>query len=314
LGKVLAAFLAFGMPLLAACSGGGGGGAVATTTSAPAPVSPATPTSGVAVNFQPAMTTVTYPAAAVTVIGAAKGMGNIAISAAGQGATITLGTDSSGNLSRVIIPAGSIDDRFLPYDTGRPLTDPSTLNFGIQLGDTFGFASANTIGYSISQVAAGQGLTSSAYGIWTSVWKSPSADAGVFAFGNLTPATAVPATGSATFNGFTTGFGGPTDGSAAFVLNGNAQIIANFSNQSVTTNLTNLSAGNISYTSSAKAAVPNLTGTSAITGNAYTGPLSGGGLSGTVNGNFYGSAAQETAGVWQASGGGSAWVGSFGAK
>jgi hypothetical protein len=315
LGKALAAFLAFGMPLLAACSGGGG----SATASAPAPVTPspqASPakTSGIAVNLQAPSTTVTYQAAAVTVVGAGKGMGNITIAVVGQGATITLGTDSSGNLSRVAIPAGSIDDTVVAAGgSGRPLTDPSTLLFAFQLDDVFGSAS-NTYGYSISQAAAGQGLTSSAYGIWTSVWKSPPADAGVFAFGNLTPAASVPATGSATFNGFTIGFGGPADGSAAFVLNGNVQIIANFGNQSVTTNLTNFSAGNISYTSSAKASVPNLTGTSAISGNAYTGPLSGGGLSGTINGNFYGSAAQETAGVWQASGGGNAWVGSFGAK
>jgi hypothetical protein len=60
--------------------------------------------------------------------------------------------------------------------------------------------------------------------------------------------------------------------------------------------------------------LPNLTGTSTISGNAYAGAISGGTLTGTINGNFYGSAAQETAGVWQASGGGNTWIGSFGAK
>lgn len=316
MGKALAAFLAFGMPLLAACSGGGGGA----PASAPAPVTPQTSTaktSGIAVNLQPPSTTVTYQAAAVTAVGAGKGMGNISIALVGQGATITLGTDSSGNLSRVVIPAGSIDDTLVAAGgSGRPLTDPLTLSFGFQLNDTLYFT--NEQSYALSQVAAGQGLTSSAYGMWAATGKSNPGDAGVFAFGNLTPAASVPTTGSATFNGFTFGAGGAINGASAtgssiYSLKGNAQIIANFATQSVTTNLTNFVTG-YSSSGSVSGPVPDLTGTSTISGNGYTGAISGGGLTGTINGNFYGSAAQETAGVWQASGGGNAWIGSFGAK
>jgi hypothetical protein len=51
-----------------------------------------------------------------------------------------------------------------------------------------------------------------------------------------------------------------------------------------------------------------------INGNGYAAALSGGALTGTLNGNFYGPGARETAGVWQASGAGQVWVGSFGAK
>jgi hypothetical protein len=311
------------------CSGGGGGSASGTSApaSTPAPVNFALPTagttSGVAVNLQAAKATVTYPAAAATAIGANGGMGNITLAVVGQGATITLSTDASGNLSGVTIPAGNIHDTvFGGGGPGHSLTDPLTLDFYYQLQDVFAFD--NDSAYTISQVAAGQGLTSSAYGLWASsgsgygFWaatgKAFSSDAGAFAFGNLTPPTAVPATGSATFSGFTVGFGGATDGSAVFTLKGNAQIIANFASQTVTTNLTNFGTDNISYNSTVTAHVPNLTGTSTISGNAYTGPISGGALTGTINGNFYGSAAQETAGVWQASGGGNAWLGSFGAK
>lgn len=318
MGKVLAAFLAFSMPLLAACSGGGGGSSVA-TTSPPATVTPSsqTKTSGVAVNLQPAKTTVVYPAAAVTALGAGKGMSNISISAAGQGATITLSTDDSGNLSGVVIPAGNINEPVSGGGgPGRSLADPATLDFYYQLQDVLAWADTpyGSIAYTISQVAAGQGLTSSAYGLWASSSNPPYSRAGAFAFGSLTPPASVPATGSATFNGFTTGMGGAIDSSAAFVLSGNVQIIANFANQTVTTNLTNFTTSNISYNSKTTAFLPSLTGTSTISGNAYTGPISGGALTGTINGNFYGTAALETAGVWQASGGGNAWIGSFGAK
>ena len=299
---------------LGGCSGGGGGSPPGTSTPAPTQALPTTgTTSGVAVNLQAAKTTVTYPAAAATAIGASKGMGNITMAVVGQGATITLSTDTSGNLSGVTIPAANINDMVSGGGgPGRALTDPLRLDFYYQLQDVFAFT--NDSGYTISQAAAGQGLTSSAYGLWAATGKAFPSDAGAFAFGNLTPPTAIPATGSATFSGFTVGFGGATDGSTAFVLKGNAQIIANFASQTVTTNLTNFQTDNISRNSPVTALVPSLTGTSTISGNAYAGGISGGSLIGTINGNFYGSAAQETAGVWQASGGGNAWLGSFGAK
>src|SRR6185503_2087283 len=141
---------------------------------------------------------------------------------------------------------------------------------------------------------------SSAYGLWASTLRNSAGDAGALAFGNLTPAASVPTTGSATFNGFTVGVGAVANGPANYSLRGNAQIIANFATQSVTTNLTNFIAG----TYGASASIPDLTGTSSMAGNAYAGAIAGGNLTGTINGNFYGSSAQETTGVWQVSGGG----------
>jgi hypothetical protein len=306
-----AALLASCLLSLGGCSGGGGGGSPVAAAPPPAPVTPAPQTSGIAVNLQAAKTTVAYQAAAATVLGASKGMGNIIFSAAGQGATLTLSTDASGNLSGVIIPAGGITDTVSGAGgTGASLTSPLTLDFTFQLNDTLAFTNEHS--YTLSQVAAGQGLTSSAYGLWASTGGRLPGDAGAFAFGNLTPAASAPTTGSATFNGFSIGMGGAIDSGATHFLKGNAQIVVNFATQNVTTNLTNFVTG--SYTSSAKPSVPDLTGTSTIAGNAYAGAISGGGLAGTINGNFYGTAAQETAGVWQAAGGGNAWIGSFGAK
>lgn len=304
--RYCAVLLASFLLSLGGCGGGGGGSPIA-AASAPASTTQTPRTSGIAVNLQAPNTTVAFPAAAVTVFGATKGLGNVTISPAGQGATITLTTDTSGNLSGVEMDPNGISDKSIGISgTGRSLTDP----YSGELDLPNILCCSNTIGYAITQIAVGQGLTSSAYGLWASTLGTPTGNMGAFAFGNLTPAASVPTTGSATFSGFTIGMGGAADGHSIFNLKGNAQIIANFATQSVTTNLTNISAS----TYGASTSVPDLTGTSSIAGNAYAGPISGGGLVGTINGNFYGSAAQETAGVWQASGGGNAWIGSYGAK
>jgi len=163
-----------------------------------------------------------------------------------------------------------------------------------------------------TQWAGNNSLSASAYGIWgASDTTGLAGPAGTYALGNLTPAAAVPATGTATFTGSTIGVGS-INGTAIQALRGDAQIVANFASLSVTTNFTNLGTQNIS--TNATGSLPDLSGTSTLAGNAYSGPISGSGLTGTVNGNFYGTAAQETAGVWQASGGGARWMGSYGAK
>jgi len=289
---------------LSACSGGGGSVATPAPATLP-PVTQTAPTSGIALNLQPPSTTVTYQAAAATATNAVNQMSNVSLSALGQGATITLTADASGNLSGVGIPAGGISLNGFSI-TGSSLTN----QFSGMVDIPNVICCSNSIGYGISQAAAGQGLTSSAYGLWASTLRNSAGDAGALAFGNLTPAASVPTTGSATFNGFTVGVGAVANGPANYSLRGNAQIIANFATQSVTTNLTNFIAG----TYGASASIPDLTGTSSMAGNAYAGAIAGGNLTGTINGNFYGSSAQETTGVWQVSGGGNAWIGSYGAK
>jgi hypothetical protein len=198
------------------------------------------------------------------------------------------------------------------WDYGGPISGnaPTAAQLVTILRDVYGFP--NTTGSVITQSIGAQSLNSAAYGFWASGDTATAGRAGTFAFGNLTPTASVPATGSATFNGTTTGVGGATSGSTVYALQGNAQIVANFATHSVMTNLTNLGTQNIS--TNAISSLPDLSGTSTISGNAYTGPISGGALAGTINGNFYGSSAQETAGVWQASGGGNTWIGSYGAK
>jgi hypothetical protein len=243
-------------------------------------------------------------------------VGGVAAAASGQGATITVttlggaytvvfnipttGTTFTQQFSEGVFDYGGA---FVTYSPDA--TDLAGLFKGV-------FGSPNTTDSLITQSVGAQYLNYAAYGLWASGDTATAGRAGTFAFGSLTPAASVPSTGSATFNGITIGVGGATSGSTVYALLGSAQIIANFATQSVTTNLTNLSTQNIS--TNAVGSLPNLSGTSAISGNAYAGTIAGTGLTGTINGNFYGPAAQETAGVWQASGGGNAWIGSYGAK
>ncbi len=304
-----AAFLASGILVLAACSGGGGG-----ASPAPAPAPAPAPSD---LSFQATFTTVAYPAASATALVTNAGVGGVAAAPSGQSATITITAAASGvtTVAFNIPTAGATFTQQVStsaFDYGGPFYTnvPTTAQLAPNLTSAFG--SPNTPAAVISQSTGAQSLSYAAYGLWAVGDTAAAGRAGTFAFGNLTPAASVPATGTATFNGATIGVGGATSGSTVYALQGNAQIIANFGNQSVTTNLTNLGTQNIS--TNATGSLPNLTGTSTIGGNAYTGPISGTGLTGTINGNFYGPAALETAGVWQASGAGNSWIGSYGAK
>jgi hypothetical protein len=279
-------------------------------------------------NFQPGNNTaveyqVTYQPASATALVTNAGVEGVATAAPGQGATITV-TSQGGAYSGVFnIPttgttftlqfAATVwDNGDNTYFANTPYSAPTTADLAAMLSRIFGFPNRSEALISLVAAPGVQTLDYAAYGLWASGDTAAAGRAGTFAFGTLTPTGSVPATGSATFAGTTMGAGGATSGSTVYALQGTAQIIANFATQSVTANLTNLSTQNIA--TNAVGSLPNLSGTSTISGNAYAGPIAGTGLTGTINGNFYGPAAQETAGVWQASGGGNAWIGSYGAK
>jgi hypothetical protein len=293
--------------------------AVAAFKAPPAlPAPPVAPPKTLPLNLQAANTTVTYDAASATTFVTNTGDRGAASAASGQGAKISLTSDAGGNF-RVIafnIPtAGGVVYTYqLPWaeagdDT---LSNPGLISLsstggGLWLGEGEDAR--------LSQVAGTQGLSFSAYGYWSSNDTGPAAPAGTFAIGNLTPVASMPTTGTVTFNGSTVAVGNAIKTGATDSLVGNVQIVANFSHQSLTINLTGLQTVHFPAGSGGVITpLPDLTGSAVISGNAYAGPIAGGGLAGTLNGNFYGPAARETAGVWQASGGGNSWVGSFGAK
>jgi hypothetical protein len=317
-GRLMALLLAVAP---SACGGGGSGvGSNNPAAVAPGPApwaAPAVVTVQPAFTFQQANDTpVTYQPASATALVTNAGTGGTASAASGQGATITI-TDAGGWYAIVLnIPTTgtTFTQQFAvgPWDYGGYIYGSAFTAADLVASLQNIFGSPNTTNAIITQSIGAQSLNYAAYGLWASGDTATAGRAGTFAFGSLTPTASVPSTGSATFNGITIGIGGATAGSTVYALLGNAQIIANFATQSVTANLTNLSTQNI--LTNAVGSLPNLSGTSTISGNSYAGPIAGTGLTGTINGNFYGPAAQETAGVWQASGGGNAWLGSYGAK
>jgi hypothetical protein len=313
---------------LAACSSGGGAGSIAaptsvsTTSSTPTPAAPQTtpaPTIFIQANSQPPSTTASY-----SVTDAVMGAGSTGLPAAtaGEGMTaVSITTDASGNFGRVTISFPDVTGKITTADFNLTAAATSQLSqVASLLKPVFGPFNDDAIALAVNQSAGGQTLSSSGFGLWAFSYENDSQGNGAgrihaFAFGNLTPGAAVPASGSATYNGTTVGAGGAADDktpNSLTALQGNAQIVANFSTQSVNSKLTNLTTQNL-YTK-ATGTLPDLSGTAAMSGNAYSGPITGTGLSGSIKGNFYGSAAQETAGVWQASGGGINWMGSYGAK
>ena len=291
--------------LLAGCSGGGGVTTTAATT-APAPVPPAPALPGqpwgtIPLNLQAASTTVSYPVAAIN---------NGASPVSAQNGTIALTTDAAGNVNKIVFSLPGLSLTTVP---NTELSSPQTANAGQLSGvlyETFGFP--NTVGYILSQVAGSQILSASAYGVWTNDMFKIAGAGGPLAFGNLTAPGSVPATGSATFIGSVIGMGLSGD-STAFALDGKAQIVANFSNQSAAASLTNLRTVVIG-SPIATVPLPDLTGTAAIAGNAYSGAISGGAMAGTIAGNFYGAGATESAGVFSATGGGNYVFGGYGGK
>jgi len=311
---------------MAACGGGGGGvGPNATASSVPAS-SPApapapqqttpTPTVTVPANFQPANTTITYPITSAVAGPSSTGLTPASPSEGLTAAIVT--TDASGSFGRISFSLPNVAGKTVTADVNLTFVSPQLSQLASMLKQVFGpFIDDDAIVLALVQSAGSQALTSSAFGLWGGAYENDPSGNGAgrayaFAFGNLTPSASVPATGSANFNGTTTGMGGGGGTNSLYALQGNAQMIANFSTQSVTSKFTNLTTQNI-YTN-ATGALPDLTGTAAISGNAYSGPITGTGLTGSLNGHFYGSAAQETAGVWLAAGAGNSWMGSFGAK
>jgi hypothetical protein len=266
-------------------------------------------------NFQAAGATVTYPITA-----AVSGPSSTGLISAGPGEGLTAATvttDASGNFGRISFSRPNAGGKTVTSDVNLTSVSPQLAQLTSVLKQVYGQYIDDETDLVLIQSAGAQGLTSSAFGLWALSYENDPSGNGAgrafaFAFGNLTPSASVPVTGSAIFNGTTTGLGGGGGANSLHALQGNAQIVANFSTQSVTSRFTNLTTQNI-YTN-VTGVLPDLNGTSTIAGNAYSGSISGTGLTGSINGHFYGTAAQETAGVWQAFGAGSNWMGSFGAK
>ena len=171
-------------------------------------------------------------------------------------------------------------------------------------------------------------------GTWD-YWEADVVHRGVFVTGFETPASAMPTVGSATYSGLASGsvFYPVSIGSGAALCNcselsitGKASFTADFGARSVTGSLTEMWAGGDPWTDGSVGGPWNdVAFTSAISGNRFSGTSrastapSGGlslaiGATGTVEGKFFGPAAQEAAAVWTLFDGTNAAIGTLTGK
>lgn len=161
-------------------------------------------------------------------------------------------------------------------------------------------------------------LSFSSYGIWVNTTSLNMGNTGAFAVGQMTPAANIPTTGQAVYTGST--IGALVTGGGSFVLTGNAQLTANFLLMSVSGSLSGMQAfangTSTPWNTLTLGAAPITAGAGGPYAGAVTSPASGSlvALSGTYNGNFFGPAANETAGTWKVTGTGTTAFGAFGAK
>ena len=159
---------------------------------------------------------------------------------------------------------------------------------------------------------SGEGCDYLSWGFW-SVDSGTSPEKSVFAHspwiaGQLTPGSQIPTTGTATYNG--SAWGQLNDAAGFTSVHGDASLAANFDVRTLAGSFSNMKRADdsawtdISVNAGWGAANNSITGTTSAPG----------GLSGTVNGAFFGSAAQEVGGNWTLQGGATQAGGAFTSK
>lgn len=318
---------------LAACGGGGGGGGSPPPTTGSA-TQPSTMNSAVGQNGNIDGTALKstgpgpYPLNAVTATlntGVGPADGGISISDTAAPGTVSVTFDPTTNqITAMTYSQNGTDHELLGLD-GTTVANPQSVP---QL--TKDMISTAVQNFQVNQpVVLGETLQYSSFGVWANAIKTNPPGGpndgkfavGVFAAGSPTPTASVPTTGSATYTGDAAGFasmatpaGDPhTNGKMNMAFDANAKVVIGFADRTATTSFTNLQAVSMDSLAT-KAALPDLTGSGSLTGNAYSTALSGGGLTGGAIGTLNGPAAQETAGTFSAQGGTTTIVGGFAAK
>jgi hypothetical protein len=280
---------------LAACGGGGGG--IASTPPAPMTPSPTpTPT--------PTSFSISAPARAST------GPGAAAVLASPAGPSFTSGPAASTVFpllqSAVVYGATSVKpDAAVNAAGGTASAQQGALSINIGAFTTADVRMSWSGYANLDWTRAGYWATGG--GWWD--YDDEVGRRGAFVTGYETPASAVPSTGTATFTGLAEGaifYPGTSAGTTHCACNivqvsGNASFTANFGTRNLSGSLTGMTAGSAPWN--------DVAFNSTITGNAFSGttnvtnaPGSPASLSataaGTVDGKFFGPAAQEAGAVW----------------
>lgn len=288
---------------LSACGGGGGGGGTSATLASFSSWSAVPRNSSITVDGISQSGTYTWDSVTNLVTARTDG-------ASSTGASYAATYDSNGLATNVTLsPAG-----------GSPVSWSRTS------GDTFGvlninrsidaFRSADGTKIALAANPYGYNWDYQSFGIWSTGVATGSGTFGAMSIGSLTSGSAIPTSGTATYSGSTGGRYVNSSGQYWFTSS-SMTAAANFGTRSVnfsttgtqvTPDLIRLSnnasldmAGSLSY----------VAGTNQVTGSVTT----TGGLTGSVNGRFYGPAAQEIGGTFAVTGSGlEGYAGAFGGK
>ena len=200
-----------------------------------------------------------------------------------------------------------------------------SVSFSTVGGDTLqsGFNGNSTVALNKSQTTVGAFANPAAYGFeyqtfgaW-GAYGNATTPAYAVSVGNPSPASAIPAVGSLTFTGGSTGY--YVDASKfGYVTNAAMVAVVTFDNRTVAFTTTNTSIAGGPGAPQLSAPSLNMTGnlsyaagTNAMTGTATT----TNGMSGNMNGKFYGPALNEIGGTYAVTGSGvGSMVGGFGGK
>jgi len=152
------------------------------------------------------------------------------------------------------------------------------------------------------------------FGVWATGVNSGSGTVGGFSYGNTTAVSAIPTSGTATYLGDIGGFYSNSSG-VDKLMSADLTASANFANRTIGVATSNSIVTDLStYTSNSSL---DFTGTLSYSSgsNEFSGTITtGGGMSGSMTGVFYGPAANEIGGTYAAQGSGvEGMIGGFGA-
>jgi len=200
-----------------------------------------------------------------------------------------------------------------------------SVSFSTTNGDTLqaGFNGNSTVALNKSQTTVGVFANPTAYGFeyqtfgaW-GAYGNATTPAYAVSVGNASPASAIPLVGSLTFTGGAAGY--YVDASKfGYVTNANMVAVVTFDNRTVAFTTTNTTVAGGPGASLLSAPALNMTGnlSYAAGANAMTGTATTtNGMSGNMNGKFYGPALNEVGGTYAVTGSGvGSMVGGFGGK
>ena len=291
---------------LAGCSGGGGGGGGVAGAASPVAFTSfsAVPKPGT-VEITGSTLEGTYASNSSFLVTSGTGP------TAGSG-KVTATYDAAGNQTAVTVAGSQSSVNFSTTDGSTSTRLTSAGAPGAILA-----VSANGRNAAVSADQSYMGFSYQTFGIWETGLGTQSGAYGATSVGAATAGASIPTTGTATFTGVAGG--GYIDATGAnYLAAGDATLNANFGTRSVglaTTNTSKLNASTLAVTTAANL---NLSGTLtyAAGANSLSGTVStADGMTGQVNGRFYGPSATEIGGTFATAGTGvKMYGGGYGAK